>query len=133
MLMVIIFQLSRLLGVVVGLAVGGLVGFGASAWAGVPIGVVLGFSAGFLVGALVHEFAVIGIRLGLKCSNTTKLKARLGCDYCLSHLIIAELVNRGEPSEQFRGHVESLPTSASGPHRSIGKRLQRQWFHAPRR
>jgi hypothetical protein len=122
--MLIIFQLSRLLG----LAVGALVCLGAFAWAGVVIGATLGISVGYLVGALLHEFALIGILLGMKWSDTMKLKARLERDYCLSHLIIAELVSRGEPVEQFRGLVEGLLRSDSAFRRSYGKMNRHKWF-----
>jgi hypothetical protein len=102
--MVIIFHLSRLLG----LAVGVLICLGACAWAGVVIGATLGISVGYLVGALLHEFTLIGIRLGMKFCDTTKLKARLERDHCLSHLIIGELVSRGEAVPRSCGGVSSI-------------------------
>lgn len=122
--MILIFHLSRLLGFVVG----ALICLGACAWAGVVIGVTLGISVGYLVGALLYEFGLIGIRLGLKWSDTTKLKGRLERDHRLSHLIIAEMVSRGEPVEQFRGHVEALIRSDSASLRRCGKACQRAWF-----
>jgi hypothetical protein len=94
----------------------------------VLIGATLGISVGCLAGALLHEFALIGMRLGMKWSDTTKLKSRLERDYCLSHLIIAELVSRGEPVQQFRGHVEALVRSNSASRRSCGKECRKKWF-----
>jgi len=126
--MVFMLHLSRLLGLVLGLAAGAVIGLGASAWAGVVIGAILGVSVGFLAGALVPEFARILIRLVLKWSDGTRLRARLEHKHCLSHLIITELVSRGEPVEQFRGYVESLIRSDSAARRSCGKMSRRKWF-----
>ena len=71
----IIFHLSRLLG----LAVGALVCLGACAWAGVVIGATLGISVGYLVGAPFHEFALIGIRLGMKWSDASRRSCGKEC------------------------------------------------------
>jgi hypothetical protein len=124
----IIFLLSRILGVLLGLAVGAVIAVGASAGAGVFIGVILAISVGFLVGSLPHEIALVLIRLVFKWRDKNKLRAQLESDYWLSHLIIAELVSRGEPVEQFRGYVESLLRSDSAFRRSYGKMNRRKWF-----
>jgi len=122
--MVIIFVVSRLLG----FAVGALVCLGACVWAGVVIGATLGLSVGYLVGMLLQEFGEIAIRLRMKFSDTASLRARLERDQCLSHLIITELVSRGDPVEQFRGQVEVLIRSNSFFRRSSGKQCRKKWF-----
>ncbi len=122
--MAIVFIVSRLLG----FAVGVLICLGACVWAGVVIGATLGISVGYLAGALLQEFGLIGIRLRLKFLDTAILRARLVRDDCLSHLLITELVSRGEPVEQFRTHVEALVRSDSVFRRSSGKECQKKWF-----
>jgi hypothetical protein len=101
---------------------------GASAGAGVVTGVILAICVGFLVGNLPHEIALVLIRLVFKWRDKNKLRAQLESDYWLSYLIIAELVSRGEPVEQFRGYVESLLRLDSAFRRSYGKVNRRKWF-----
>ena len=122
--MVILFIVSRLLG----FAVGTIVCLGACAWAGVVIGATLGLLVGFLIGMLLQEFGEIAIRLRMKFLDTANLRARLERDQCLSHLIIAELVSRGDPVEPFRDQVETLIRSNSFFQRSSGKQCRKKWF-----
>ena len=77
---------------------------------------------------LFQEFGEIAIRLRMKFSHTTVLRARLERDQCLSHLIIAELVSRGDPVDQFRDQVEALIRSNSFFLRGSGKQCRKKWF-----
>ena len=66
--------------------------------------------------------------LRMKFSDTASLRARLERDQCLSHLIIAELVSRGDPVEPFRDQAETLIRSNSFFQRSSGKQCRKKWF-----
>lgn len=126
--MAFILQRSRLLGLIIGVGLGAVLVFLASARAEILIGVVLGTTAGCLAGLLPSEMVQHSIRLSLCWSKTARLKERLVREHGLAHLIIAELLRRGEPVGQFRDCVQSLLRSDSGSRRKVGQRIQRRWL-----
>lgn len=126
--MVVILHLSRMLGIIVGVGLGAVIILFGSAAAGIIIGVALGASVGCLAGLLPYEIARHTIQLSLRWSKTGRLKERLTTEHGLAHLIILELVRRGESVEQFRGYAQSLLQSDSGYRRRLGRNLQRSWF-----
>lgn len=126
--MTILYLLSRVMGALVGVGLGLVILAFASGWAGIPIGIALGVSAGFLFGLVPPELVRHGIKFSLRWSQSARLKERLHQDHGLATLIIEELVERGEPIEQFRDYVESLLRSDSFIRRGSGKMIRRKWF-----
>ena len=126
--MFFILQLSRGLGVLLGVAIGAVLILFASAWAGIPVGVALGGAVGCLAGLLPPELVRHGIKFSLRRTDTHRLRQRLRREHGLALLIIEELVSRGEPVGQFREEVESLLHSRSMNRRSIGRQIRRKWF-----
>lgn len=123
-----IFQVMQLLGVGVGLVLGLVIGHQEFGLTGAVIGAVTGVVCGYLLGALPYAIAGIWIRHDLKHCDTAELKARLDRQYAISHLIIAQLVRRGQPVEQFRAYVDSLRHSDSADRRRFGDLNHRIWF-----
>ena len=123
-----IFDFIKLIGAVVGAIVGGCYGYQVFGWLAAIIGVPLGFVVGMFIGNLPWAASSAWMRFNLKRCNTEKLKERLQHEYFVSHLLIAELVSRGEPLEQFRGYVTSLLHSNSSAERQFGEGTARIWF-----
>lgn len=123
-----LFHVFELIGAIVG-AINGLVfGHKAFGWIGALLGAVLGFYVGLVVGRLPYSVAFAWMRCDLKQCDTPTLKRRLEREYFLSQFIIAELVVRGEPVEQFRQYVLSLVQSDSSDKRRFGELNMRIWF-----
>jgi hypothetical protein len=126
--MLTIFHFMQLLGAGVGLVMGLDIGHQEFGVTGTIVSGFAGVVCGYLLGALPYAVAGIWIRQDLKHCDTTELKARLDRQYAISHLIIAQLVRRGEPVEQFRGYVDSLRHSGSADRRRFGDLNHRIWF-----
>ncbi len=97
-------------------------------WLSVLVAAPLGFIAGAFVGNLPWVAAVAWMRYDFKRCSVAKLKQRLENEYFISHLLIAELVIRGEPLEQFRGYVAGLLQSANPDRPRFGKMNAQIWF-----
>jgi hypothetical protein len=123
-----IFHFVQLLGAGVGLVLGLVVGHNGFGWAGAIIGAVVGIVGGYWLGAIPCAVAHVWLRYHLRRSHTADLKARLHRQYAISHFIIAQLVRRGEPVEQFRGYVDTLRHSDSADRRKCGDLNHRIWF-----
>lgn len=123
-----VFHLFEFIGAIVGTISGLAFGQKEFGWTGALLGIPLGFYVGLALGRLPYFMAVAWMRRGLKKCDTPALKRRLEREYFLSHLIIAELVVRGEPVEQFREYVLSLVHSDSPDERRFGEQNIRIWF-----
>jgi hypothetical protein len=111
------------LGVAAGVAVGRR-WFG---WVGIIVGAVLGLLLGYCLGKLPYLIAVQTLIRNLHRCDTATLRSRLEKEYYISHLIIAELLLRGETIESFQGYVSGLVLSDSPDRRRFGKEVLRIW------
>ena len=94
---------------------------------GIVLGAVLGLFLGYLVGKIPYLFAVQTLTRNLHRCDVATLRSRLDKEYYISHLIIAELLLRGETIESFRGYVSGLVLSDSPDRRRFGKEVVRIW------
>ena len=121
------FDLLKLLAAIAGAVIGGSYGssFG---WPAAIAGTLMGLIAGMLVGNLPWLVSRAWMRYELKRSTVAKLKERLRREYFISHLIIGELLSRGESLEQFRDYVAGLLRSQNALERHCGESVARVWF-----
>jgi hypothetical protein len=121
------FDLLKLLGAGAGAVIGGSYGssFG---WPAALAGILLGLIVGMLVANLPWAASRAWMRYDLKRSSVAKLKERLRREYFISHLLIGELVSRGEPLEQFRDYVAELLRSQNALERHCGEGVAGTWF-----
>lgn len=66
--------------------------------------------------------------INLKLSDSSKLKKRLEKEFFISHLIISELVVRGEDAEQFKDYTLNLLQSEYSNQRRFGWYNLNIWF-----
>jgi len=123
-----LFDLLKLVGAVTGAVVGGRYGYDAFGWPAAILGVLVGVVAGVLVGNLPWVASWAWMRYDLKRCSVPRLKERLQREHFISHLLIGELVSRGEPLEQFRGYVAGLLRSGDPAEHHFGKGAARIWF-----
>ena len=120
------FDALELAAVVVGLGVVASIGNREFGLLGAVAGGGLGAPLGRLVGRVPYAFASAAVKRGIRRSSTPELRKRLEAEYYLSHLIIAELVVRGEPIESFRTYAHAL-LGAGRDEKSFGEQLVRVW------
>ena len=121
------FDLLMVLGALAGLAAGAVIGadFGIGfSVAGACIGILLGY----LLGRAPWGLAALHMRRTLARASVQELRAQLDDRYFISHLIIGELVARGEPVESFRSTVAAQLESASSDVRRFGDANAKRWF-----
>ncbi len=125
-----IFHLFELLGALAGIAAGVLLGrrcFG-------PMGMILiglaGLFIGLFVGRLPYLIALQALMRNIQKSDAATLRLRLDKEYYISHLIIAELLLRGETIESFRNHISGLVNSDVPKRRRFGREVLRIWPEA---
>ncbi len=123
-----LFHVFELIGAVIGGVSGLVFGQKAFGWIGALLGGPLGFYVGLVVGRLPYSVVFAWMRRDLKKCDTPTLKSRLQREFFLSQFIIAELVVRGEPVEQFKQYVLSLVQSDSSDKRRFGEQNMRIWF-----
>jgi hypothetical protein len=111
----------------VGIAAGVAVGRRWFGVVGMIVGALLGLFIGFLVGKIPYIIAVQTLVRNLHRCDAVTLRSRLNQEYYISHLIIAELLLRGETIESFRGYVSGLLLSDSPDRRRFGKEVVRIW------
>jgi hypothetical protein len=123
-----LFHVFELVGALVGFFSGLAFGQKAFGWIGAIVGAGTGFYCGLVLGRLPYAIVSTRLKRKLKRSDTATLKQRLEKEYFISHLIIACLVVRGEPVEQFRDYVFSLLHSDLSDKRQFGWRNLQIWF-----
>jgi hypothetical protein len=96
--------------------------------AGGIIGLICGAVLGGVIGRLPFDLSMFLIRRALGRSSNHDLHERIDREHYLSHLIIAELISRGEAVGTLRDVVQSQLSSASGEVRHAGQRNARLWF-----
>jgi len=97
-------------------------------WPGGIVGAAAGFFAGVLIGRLPVAISSVILRFQLKRASVEKLKQDLEEQYFVSHLLIAELIRRGEAVQQFWPYVLSLLKSDSDHKRRFGWHNLNIWF-----
>jgi hypothetical protein len=120
-----VFQLTCTFG---GMTLGFLMGHRHFGLAGGIVGVVVGMAVGVFVGRLPLALSLWWLKRDLKQSSIAGLKSKLDRQFYLSHLIIAELVVRGEPVESFKSYVLALLHSDAADKRNFGWNNLRIWF-----
>jgi hypothetical protein len=119
------FDILQFAGVVAGATFG--YRFGAGIVGGV-LGATIGVAAGWLTGRLPFIVSFWSLRRSLNRASVADLRSRLEREYFISHLIITELVARGEPVESFRFTVEHQLASQSADVQRFGRANARLWF-----
>jgi len=94
---------------------------------GMIVGAILGLFLGYLLGKIPYLIAVQTLTRNLHRCDAATLRSRLDKEYYISHLIIAELLLRGETIESFRGYVSGLLLSDSPDRRHFGNEVIRIW------
>jgi len=122
-----IFHLLELIGAVFGVVAGAAIGQRWLGWVGVILGAVAGFFVGRTIGRVPYAIAGEMLKRDLKRCDVATLRSRLDREYYISHLIIAQLLIRGEPIESFREYVSELRRSDSADRRRFGEQLLRIW------
>ena len=97
-------------------------------WVGVIGGGLVGFVGGSILGRVPWVISRGWYRWHLKRTSTEELKSELKEQYYVSHLLIAELVIRGEPVEQFWPYVLSQVRGEFSDERRFGWENLRIWF-----
>jgi hypothetical protein len=69
-------------------------------------GVLVGVVAGWTIGRVPFVVASGSLRRSLRRASSFDLRSRLEREYFISHLIIADLVSRGEPELMLRPTTE---------------------------
>ena len=123
-----IFHLLELFGASLGLVTGASLGHERFGWVGGVAGAVIGLFAGLILGRLPFVIGFVVLRGNLKRCDVATLRSRLDSQYFISHLIIAELVVRGEPVESFRDYVFGLVHSDCLDRQAFGEHNRRLWF-----
>jgi hypothetical protein len=126
--MLTIFDLLQGVGAFGGALFAGRFGYDSFGWPTAVVATPLGFVAGAYIGNLPWAAAGAWMRYDLKRSSNDKLKERLEAEYFVAHLLIAELVSRGEPLEQFRSYVGALLHSDDSSRHHFGEQTARIWF-----
>ena len=122
-----LLDIFKLLLTVAGAIIGGIYGssFG---WTAAIAGALIGLIVGILVGNLPRATSYAWMVYDLKRSSVAKLKERLQLEPFMAHLLIGELVSRGEPLEQFRDYAAELLRSSNTLERDCGKGVADMWF-----
>jgi hypothetical protein len=125
--MVTLFDLIQVLALLIGLFVGATQGYQSGNLLGMFVGALIGLVAGWLIGRLPFLLAMIWVRTDLKRASTERLKTRLVREYFSSHLIIAELLQRGESLASFSEYANELAQSEDVNKARFGKNLLVVW------
>lgn len=116
-------------GGIIGYRVGGLSEASFGSLAGATAGVMLGWFIGRLPGMVSRTI----VWCSIKRRDSASLRAALDEQYSISHLIIAELVKRGEPAESFREVIEAQKASPFEEVRQFGEGNAELWLDEPMR
>ncbi len=123
-----LFDLFKFGGALMGAVAASSFGYRTFGWPAAIVAAPLGLIAGAFIGNLPWIATDLLMRYELKRSSSARLKQRLESEFFISHLLIAELVSRGEPLEQFRDYVTGLMRSADPHQRYFGHAVARIWF-----
>jgi hypothetical protein len=123
-----LFDMFAVIAAVVGLSGAAFAGYAFwGGWGGLG-GAIIGVVVGWFVGNIPAVYASNKLKRELKQTPDDELKARLVSQYYISHLIIAELVVRGHPVEDFRDYVLTRINSEHIDQRRFAWTNLRIWF-----
>jgi hypothetical protein len=122
------FHVIQLAAVLIGAIAGYRSGYSVGGTAAALLGAILGVSVGWFLGRLPFYFTLRSLLRALKGAASPELRSRLDREYFISHLIIAELISRGESVESFRSVVVSQLRSPSADVRRFGTANASVWF-----
>ena len=122
-----IFHFLELASVLTCLTIGVFLGHGGFGWPGLILGGAVGYFVGRILGRIPLAISLAMLRRDLKRCDASTLRSRLEREYYISHLIIAELLVRGESIESFRDYVSELLRSDSPDKRRFGERNVEIW------
>jgi membrane protein YqaA with SNARE-associated domain len=125
--MMTLFDLIQVLALLIGVYFGATQGYQSGNVLGLFVGALIGLLAGWVIGRLPFLVAMIWARADLKRASTEKLQSRLAREYFSSHLIIAELLQRGEPITSFSEYANELAQSKDTNKARFGKNLLTIW------
>jgi hypothetical protein len=123
-----LFDILQYTGLLVGALIGYAFGHGTAGNLGAVVGVIAGITVGWVVGRLPFTVTLRSLLRSLRSAISPTLRSRLDREYFISHLIIAELVNRGEPVESFRPVVVAQLNSKSPDVQRFGRGNAKRWF-----
>ena len=126
--MITIFDIIQFVAPLGGAIVGYRIGHASAGTVGGVAGVAVGVAVGWAVGRLPFIVASGSLQRSLKRAPSSDLRARLDREYFISHLIIAELVRRGEPVESLRQFVTAQLTAVSSDVQRFGRANAQTWF-----
>ncbi|WP_147468258.1 hypothetical protein [Corallococcus interemptor] len=99
---------------------GAFVGHGLLGWMGAAGGVPVGWVLGYGVGGLPFLVVARILSNNLRRTDPASLKQRLEAEYYISHLLLAELAQRGEDLAQYEEPILQLLQAESGDRRQHG-------------
>lgn len=118
-----------IIGIVAGLFGGIYIGHNYFGWIGGIGGSLLGACLGYILFGYVPLMLTNALmRREFKRSDVITLKERLKTEYYISHLIIGELVARGEPVADFLDYIFTLLQSDDSDKRRFGWHNLNIWF-----
>ena len=126
--MLTMFDILQFGGVIAGAVFGYRLGAGFGGTVGGVLGSIAGIAVGWTVGRLPFVVSLWSLRRSFNRASVADLRSRLEREYFISHLIIAELVTRGEPVESFRSVVEHQLASQSADVQRFGRANAQVWF-----
>lgn len=127
-MLITVFNVLQFAGVIAGAGFGYRLGAGIGGTIGGVVGLVVGIAVGWTIGRLPFVVSFWSLRRSLKRASVADLRSRLEREYFISHLIIAELVIRGEPVESFRSIVEQQLASQTADVQRFGRANAQVWF-----
>lgn len=126
--MLTIFDVFSTASIIAGALIGCRLGAKTAGVAGGGIGLIAGITVGWIVGRLPFVASIWWLRRSLQRASVAELRSRIDREYFVSHLLIAELVSRGEQVESLRSAVQQQLSSESADVQRFGQANARMWF-----
>lgn len=126
--MLTMFDILQFAGTIAGAFFGYRIGAEMGGAPGGALGLIAGATIVWIIGRSPLVFSFWSLRRSLKRASVADLRSRLEQQYFISHLIIAELIGRGEPVESFRSLVERQLASPSADVQRFGRTNAKIWF-----
>jgi len=123
-----LFDALQLAAIVGGLALGIAIGGGHFGTAGAVVGGVAGVVAGWAVGETPWLLAWAWMRRDLRRATPDELRRRVGEEWYIAHLLIAELASRGETIDDLRPVIQDQLRSGSPDTRRAAEHTAGLWF-----
>lgn len=125
---VTIFDFIQVIGIIIGAWIGFKWGRGSFGLFGALGGGGLGLVVGYFVGQVPWYLAWVVFEIALRSASKERLRKRLQTEHFIAHLLIAELIVRGEPVDSFWPYIMSLLQADSFYERYHGWENLNIWF-----